>query len=292
VKVFFPYLFVFFFWAMANNLFRTSMDVQVLKTDTGDRTGTRVGLYHGGRFLGLTIGMIIGGYLLSALDFEKGLAVVAAISFALVAPALRLAPTKIARVRLADYKADFSDRRVVFFAVWLFLFATHWGPEQTCYGLFLRQALHLNLVQIGWYMAAEFFAAILTFAAVANKFNDTKRILAFAVAGLAFSGVGHIGMVFPPVAVSVLFRAIHGVGDGIIMMVMYVGVARLFDLERLGGNAGLVNLSAMAGSVLGALLAGPIGQRFGYALPLWVSGVITLALIAPILLRRFLFRAV
>ncbi len=291
VKSFTPYIAVFFLWAISNNLFRTSLDVQVLKTDQGDRTGSRLGLYHGGRFLGLTLGMIGGGYVLSKLDFSRGLIVIAVVSFLMTMFVLQLAPTRIAPVRWADYRADFSDRRAFYFAAWLFLFATHWGPEQTCYSLFLRQDLHLNLVQIGWYMSGEFAAILATFALVANRFNQTNHMSRYAIAGLFFSGLGHIGMVIPWVAPSVAFRVVHGVGDGLIMMVMYVGIARLFEVERLGGNAGLINLAAMAGSVFGALVAGPVGERFGYALPLWVSGVLTLLLMVPIVFRgRLLHR--
>ncbi len=291
VKSFTPYIAVFFLWAISNNLFRTSLDVQVLKTDQGDRTGSRLGLYHGGRFLGLTLGMIGGGYVLSKLDFSRGLIVIAVVSFLMTMFVLQLAPTRIAPVRWADYRADFSDRRAFYFAAWLFLFATHWGPEQTCYSLFLRQDLHLNLVQIGWYMSGEFAAILATFALVANRFNQTKHMSRYAIAGLFFSGLGHIGMVIPWVTPSVAFRVVHGVGDGLIMMVMYVGIARLFEVERLGGNAGLINLAAMAGSVFGALVAGPVGERFGYALPLWISGVLTLLLMVPIVFRgRLLHR--
>lgn len=286
VKVYFPYLFVFFFWAIANNLFRTSMDVQVLKTDTGERTGSRLGVYHGGRFVGLALGMIGAGYWLTVLDFEKGLIAVAVLSFLLILVVRRLVPTRIGRTRLADYKADFSNPTVWLFAIWLFLFATHWGPEQTCYGLFLRKNLHLNLVQIGWYMSAEFAAIVVTLILVAKKFNRTDNLFAFTVVGLLGSGIGHVGMVVPIVAVSVIFRTVHGIGDGIIMLVMYVGVARLFNLERLGGNAGLVNLSVMLGSIFGALVAGPLGAAYGYGLPLWASGVVTLTLIAPIVFRQ------
>ncbi|MHA1570103.1 MAG: MFS transporter [Alphaproteobacteria bacterium] len=286
VRFFAPYMLIFFFWTLTNSTFRLSLDVQVLKTDEGTRTGSRIGLYQTLRFAGVGLGTIAAGYLLNILDFETTLIAVALTCIVLAGFAVFLAPTPVGKIRLADYKADFFNTKVLLFAGWLFLFTTHWGAEQTCYGLFLRKNFQLDLIQMGLYMCVEFFAIALTILFFARKMNDPQSTFRFAVFGLVTSGAGHIGMVFPPVALSLAFRALHGIGDGVIMIILYVGVSRLFDIKRLGGNAGLINLAMMMGMVVGALISSPIGEKFSYAIPLWVSGVITLLLIAPILVNR------
>ena len=285
-RLFWVFLPVYFLYAMANNVFRLSMDVQVLKTDDGETTGSRVGLYQTWRFGGLAVGIVVAGYLLRLLEFRHGLLLIAGTCLFLVSFSFFLPATRATRVKWSEYKADFFNRRVLAFAAWLFLFILHWGAEHTCYSLFLRTEFNLSYVGMGWYMCVEFGVMAITLICLAKYLNKSKHTFLLVVIGLAASGLGHIGMVFKPIAVSVAFRGLHGFGDAIIMLVMYVGVARLFDVQRLGGNAGLINLSMMLGMITGALIAGPVGERFGYGLPIWVSGLLTMLLILPILLVR------
>jgi MFS family permease len=100
------------------------------------------------------------------------------------------------------------------------------------------------------------------------------------------SGLGHVGMVFEPVLLSCAFRFLHGIGDGVVLLVFYRGVATLFVAERLGGNAGVVNTMTMVGMVLGALVFGPLGEAFGYGVPLWTSGLLTMLLALPVLVLQ------
>jgi MFS family permease len=164
------------------------------------------------------------------------------------------------------------------------LFATHWGAEYTSYALFLREDLGLSKIAMGWYMSGEFGAILLTTLLVGKRLRGNGWMIPAAVAGLVFSGIGHIGMTLEPVPLSFGFRCLHGVGDGLIFLLFYVGIARLFKIERLGGNAGLLNLATLVGMVIGSLVFGPVGEAFGYAIPFWISGGLMLVLIAPLLL--------
>ncbi len=283
VRSYWPFVGVYFVWGLASGLFRLSLDVQVLKTDTGEHTGRRIGLYQACRFGGMGIGLLLTGYVLSRYDFE-GLLIMAAVAcLALVLPALWLTPTSVGRVRWSNYWMDMRDPRVLFFAGWLLLFASHWGAEATSYGLFLRENLRLSMSGMGWYMIVEFLAITLTLVLCGRHLNDARVMKAFAVAGLAASGIGQGGMVFEPLAASVAFRALHGVGDGLMFLVIYFGIARLFAVERLGGNTGFISMATMLGYVVGSLIYGPLGELGGYHLPLLISGAVTLVL-APALL--------
>ena len=272
---------IFLFYQVSNQLCRMSLEMQVLKTDQGTRTGGRVGLLQAWRFGGIAVGTVLAGYLLESIDFRLTFFIAAGILLVLILPSLKLPATVLSKVRLSDYKADFSNPKALRFSGWMLLFATHWGAEHTSYGLFLRKNLDLPLIGMGWYMCGEFTVVIFTVLIVGHRMNHLKSLRRLTCWGLALSGIGQVGMVVEIIGVSFAFRVLHGIGDGVIFLVLFVGITKLFDARRLGGNAGLVNLAAMFGMVFGSLVAGPVGERFGYGLPLWISGVLTLILILP-----------
>jgi len=286
VKAFMPIVAVFFLGTLSAAVFKLSLDVQVLKRGTGDRMPAQIGSFQAGRFLGIAVGVVVGGYVLTALDFVPAFLVAAGACMALLPLAGLLRPTPLSRARLSDYRADYARPRVLLFCLWLVLFATHWGAEFTCYSLFLQDNLGLSMQQMGWYMGAEFVAIVLTTLTLGyplRRLADRQGVFAF---GLLASGIGHVGMVVDNVLLSALFRVVHGCGDGAMFMVFYVGIFRIFSLERMGGNFGVVNMMTMAGMVVGSVVFGALGASVGYEVPLWVSGLVTLALAGPVLLTR------
>jgi len=278
------YIGVFLFWGLAANLFRISLDVEVLKTDSGMTTGSRIGMFQGSRFVGLMLGTLGSGYLLTAIDFRLGLVAMAAASLSLMPLAARLLPTPLVRAKMIEYGRDMLKPGVLFFCAWIVLFASHWGAEFTCYGLFLRKDLGLDLPSMGLYMCGEFAAIAGLTLLVGRRLDQALGVRVVATVGLLLSGVGNVGMVFEPAELSFAFRFVHGLGDGAVGLVLYVGLARLFKLERMGGNAGMVSMLLMVGMILGALVYGPLGESFGYGVPMVVSGVVVLLLAAPVFL--------
>jgi len=284
VKAFWLFMGATFVHTASTHLFRMSLDVQVLKTDSGEETGKRIGLYQAFRFGGIGVGTVLAGYLLTWIDFKQTFFLSAFICLLLILPARFLPPTPVGKQKFSDYKADFSQPKILFFAIWLLLFATHWGAEFTSYGLFLRQDLALSTSKMGWYMSGEFIAIFITTLIIGKRLKGDGWLLPFTIIGLTLSGAGHIGMIFKPLEFSFAMRTLHGVGDGLIFLVFYIGIARLFKVERLGGNAGLLNLATMIGLILGALVYGPMGENWGYGAPMWISGILILALIPPIII--------
>lgn len=284
VKTFPIFFAVFVGYAISFHLYRLSMDMQVLKTREGGKVPRRVVVFQTLRFFGLTTGTAAAGYMIASLDFSRMLIAVGLVSVVLAVAAKVLEPTPIGKVSLRDYKADISRPRVLLFAGWFFLFASHWGAEHTCYGLFLSKNLGLGWIGMGWYMAGEFFAIVICYAALIRlrPIFDRAAIKWMTIAGLIASGIGHLGMPVSSPWVSGAFRMLHGAGDGLITIVLYLGIAKLFHVERLGGNAGFINLAAMAGMVSGSLIYGPMGERMGYHVPIIVSGVLILALAVPV----------
>jgi len=103
-----------------------------------------------------------------------------------------------------------------------------------------------------------------------------------AIWGLLLSGGGQVFMCSHTLGVSLFWRGVHGLGDGLIVIVMYLGVARLFHPDRVGGLNSGVNLVMMLGAFTGSLIFGPLGAAFGYDLPLRVTGGLVAALALPL----------
>ena len=283
VRSFFPIALAYMAWGLFSWVFRLSMDVYFLKTGTRQAIGRRIGFYQSWRYVGMALGTIGVGYIIAGLDFSGAFKIIAGICLGLALLSTRMPPTDVTRVRLADYRTDFSNRRVLLFSFWILLFASHWGAEQTCYGLFLRNDLALRFQTMGWYFSAEYLAIIIALLSAGKMVGGKTGLRKIAVWGLVLSGVGNMGMVVKLVFVSVLFRFVHGLGDGFMIVVLYYGIARLFSLAHLGGNTGLVHLFCMIGYIIGALIYSPLGETFGYGRPLWISGLLTTLLALPLL---------
>lgn len=278
VKGFWPFFLAFWGYGLSVQGFIRSLEILVFK-DITTSAALRFGEYHAWRMGGWTLGSLLGGGLIYALDFPLTLKFLAVAVCLLLIPTFWLPLTPGQRVPLFQYGRDLLRGPVLFFAAWLFLFCLHWGAETTSYALFLKDNLGLNLWQIGLYMAGEF--AVLGVTTYFYGRTWAGRFKPFTFMGLALitSGAGFILMTFPPVGWSFAMRALHGFGDAIILMVSYTTVAEFFHVDRIGGNSGLIAMVTTMGTLSGALVFGPVGANFGYHIPLICAGVITLGLV-------------
>lgn len=275
---FIPYLLIFWAFGLASYVFRQSLDILLFKV-SGPDPARSFGRYNTWRMGGMFLGTLGGGGLLTVLDFPQALAVLALGAGLLVPPTFWLPATAVHHAPLRQYRRDFLHRPVLFFAAWLFLFTLHWGAENTSYGLFLTNNLGLTPGEMGLYMSVEF--AVLAVTATLHGRYWTGRVKPMVLLGIALctSGLGHIFMTLPPVLFSLFWRAVHGFGDGLILMESYTTVARLFQVERVGGNSSLISLVTTLGAFAGALIFGPLGAAWGYQWPLIISGLISLLLL-------------
>jgi MFS family permease len=281
IRAFSVYLVFFILFGLSVNGVRLALDALYLKVDPGNATGGRMGLYQGLRMVGITLGTAGGGYLLHRVHFSGALVVLSVCSLLLLFGTLLLPNIATVPIRLAQYRADVIRPRVLLFMGWLFLFSLHWGAELTSYALFLQDALKLSLWHMGLYMSAEFVALGISVWWCGQGFDRGVPLRSMAIGGLLLSGIGHVVMCVPVIYISLVARLVHGLGDGAVTIVVYVGMAKLFHLDRMGGNSGLVFLIFSIGSVVGSVIYGPLGQDYGYAMPLIISGMITF-LITPI----------
>jgi MFS family permease len=278
VRQFWLFLPVFWGFGLSLQLFRQSLDILLFKENRPDISRV-FGEYNAWRMGGMMLGALVGGMLLYSLDFPLTLKLLGVGVMTLLFLTARLPGSPGIRTPLLQYGRDFLTRPVLFFAVWLFLFTLHWGAEATSLALFLKTSLSLTPRGVGVYMAGEFAVVGLTAYAYGRFWAGRLKPLQFLAVALLFSGLGHILMTFPSLPWSFFWRAIHGFGDGLILMETYTTIARLFHVDRIGGNSSLISLITTLGTFAGSLMFGPLGADFGYAWPLIISGAISLALL-------------
>ncbi len=275
---FWPFLAVFWGFGLSLSLFRQSLDILLFKENPAD-SARRFGQFNAMRMGGMMLGALGGGVLVYLLDFPRVIQLFGVGLFLLVWPAARLPLTGGGRASLWQYRRDFFTGPVLFFAAWLFLFTLHWGAEATSLALFLKHNLGLKPMGVGAYMAGEFGVISVTAYLYGRFWAGKLKPLGFLSLALLASGSGHILMTYPNLPWSFAMRALHGFGDGLILMETYTTVARLFHVDRIGGNASLISLTTTLGVLVGSLIFGPLGAGLGYQMPLIISGVISLALL-------------
>jgi MFS family permease len=278
VESFWPFLAVFWGFGLSIQLFRLSLDTLLFKEEHQDAP-RRLSHYNAMRMGGMTVGALLGGALYYWLDFTVTLKIFALGVVLLIAPTVKLPLTRGVRTTLFDYSRDFLARPVLFFVTWLFLFTLHWGAEATSLALFLDHNLGLSPLGVGTYMAGEFAVIAVTAYLYGRFWARRLKPLTFLALALVFSGAGHICMTYPVLPWSFVWRAVHGFGDGLILMETYTTITRLFQVDRIGGSSSLISLTTTLGTFAGSLIFGPVGAAYGYQTPLIISGVISLALL-------------
>ena len=276
---FWPFLLVFFAFGLSLQLYRQSLDIMLFKENFSQDRTRRFGVYNAWRMGGMTAGILLGGISLYFFDYPTTFKILGALILGLLAFTWRLPLIRGQRSPLLQYGRDFLSGPVLFFVAWLYLFTMQWGAEGTSLGLFIKKNLGLGSLGMGIYLSGEFGIVALTAYLYGRFWAGRLSSFTLLALALAASGVGHVLMTYPNLAWSFIWRGVHGIGDGLIMMITYTTIARLFHVERVGGNAGLISLTTTSGVLTGSLLYGPLGASFGYQMPLIISGLTSLALI-------------
>lgn len=260
---------------------RMSIGTNILKQAKEEKSGSTFGWYHFFGCLGVGLGMILGGFLWEKYDFSRIFWVQAAGFLLIYFLAGRLIKTASIKIDLVQHFADIWQKRVALFIAVIFFFTLHWGAEEVAYGLFLQKNLGLNNLQMGLYMMGELLflgLSSLYFGLMLEKNHFHFRKIFFY--GLFLSGITQILMTVPTVALSAAIRMVHGVGDGAMNIVMFYGIRRLFQVEKIGGSNSIITLAGILGSFVGALIFGHLGEVYGFQIPFIISGIISISLVA------------
>ncbi|MFH1586549.1 MAG: MFS transporter [Candidatus Diapherotrites archaeon] len=272
---FFLMAIILFIGGLGNNISETSISSFVLKKVKGEK-GKEFSIYTSANFLGVASGFLIGGILLQFLPFTTVFWILAALYFLLLFLTIPLSETIFHREELGKYKSDLMNRNVLVFALILFLFSLHWGAERVSYSPFLREVLNLNFFESAIYMTIPLIALAAVVLILGRKIDKVKSVRKYFFAAILLSGLGHIAMTIPDLGISFIFRVVHEIGDGVLDLVVLIGIAKLFKDARIGGNSSFIFLMATVGLFIGSLIFGPIAEIYGHSAPLVISGIISL----------------
>jgi MFS family permease len=266
---------------VGNALFNNALPSLYYKV-LGDKfRGLKLGILNASTLIGYGTGPLIAGSLLSFLDMNS----IFIFSLSGLAPLLVLCAflpdVPGTRVQLADYKADISNKSVLFFIILVFAFSLHAGAEQSSFSLFLNKDIGLSKDLIGWiYFIHATVMAILSVVngIIGDRFQTRGRGLSTLLyIGLAISGLTNMLLFFTFNFGTVLAtRLTHAVGDSLSMVTRSLIISNLFISTRMGGNLGVVTATITLATLTGSIISG--------AMPGYVSGFVICGAIAVLVI--------
>jgi MFS family permease len=280
---------IFLFLGIANNALDVSINSLYYKDEANLNLNKKYGTLAFWLALGTATGTISGGTLVHFANFRLLFFVYSAFLIIVLSFTREVGKEKFSVVSMKQYRLDLINRKTILFSILIFILALHWGVEGTVYSPFLKSHFNLNDLQLSLYISISlFFLAFSGLAIAFLRFNPwlNQQIFLFA---LFISGLGHILMVNPNVYVSLFFRIIHEIGDGLMGALIFLFISRLFQKESIGGSSGILLALMTLGHMLGAQIFAPIGYKLGLSYPFIISGFL---LIADSLYGYFLFKKI
>jgi len=264
---------IFMFGGLGRNLFNISIDALTFKVVDQKKSPLQISKYLAGNSIGAIFGFIIGGYAIENFGYDLTLIGIIVLLVLVSLSSLFLPITHTIKVKLFEYKKDIFNKEVLFFVLIVFLFTLHYGAEGTSYSLFVKENFNLGLDKVGLFIAgANIFLIIgnIYFARKVQKGFDPKKVFYFA---LIISGLGHILFsIQTDVWWSFAFRCLHEIGDGAMIFSIFYGIVRIFNIDRIGGNSSFISLITILSSSIAAFIFGPLGEAYGFYLPLFITG--------------------
>jgi MFS family permease len=277
INSFYLLCFVFLFMGIANNALDVSLNSLYYKDEADLDLNRKYGTLAFWLALGTATGTISGGTLVHFANFRLLFFVYSAFLLIVLTFTKEVGREKFSVVSLKRYRLDLVNKKTILFSILIFILALHWGVEGTVYSPFLKSYFDLNDLQLSLYISVSlFFLAFSGLAIAFLRFNArlNQQIFLFA---LLISGLGHILMVNPNVYLSLFFRIIHEIGDGLMGALIFLFISRLFQKESIGGSSGILLALMTLGHMVGAQIFAPIGYRMGLHYPFIISGFLLIA---------------
>lgn len=139
------------------------------------------------------------------------------------------------------------------------------------------------------WVATSYMVAATVAYPIVGRLSDIHGRKRFLVGGLAVFVVGSVLVGLSATMTQVVaFRAVQGVGGGIVMTCCYVSIADLFAPEERGKLHGLIGVAYGVASVAGPILGGVIADRLSWS---WAFFLIALAGIPILVLTARIYPA-
>jgi MFS family permease len=280
---------VFLFLGIANNALDVSLNSLYYKDDTQPDLNKKYGMLAFWLALGTATGTISGGTLVHFANFRILFFVYSAFLLMVLSFTRKIGKERFSVISMKQYRLDLVNRKTILFSILIFILALHWGVEGTVYSPFLKTTFGLNDLQLSLYISISLFFLAFSGLAVAFLRFDVRLNQKVFLSALFVSGLGHILMVNPNVYVSLFFRIMHEIGDGVMGALIFLFISRLFQKESIGGSSGILLALMTLGHMLGAQIFAPVGYQLGMSYPFIISGLL---LIANSLYGVFVFRKI
>jgi MFS family permease len=280
---------LFLFLGIANNALDVSLNSLYYKDDARMDLNKKYGTLAFWLALGTATGTISGGTLVYFANFRFLFFVYSAFLLLVLSFTRKVGKEKFSVVSLKQYRLDLINRKTILFSILIFTLALHWGVEGTVYSPFLKTYFNLNDLQLSLYISISLFFLAFSGLAIAFLRFDFRLNQRIFLVALFISGSGHILMVNSNVYVSLLFRIIHEIGDGLMGALIFLFISRLFQKQSIGGSSGILLAMMTLGHMLGAQIFAPIGYKLGLSYPFIISGFL---LIADSVYGYFIFKKI
>lgn len=268
---------VFLLLGIANNALDVSLNSLYYKDDTQLDLNKKYGMLAFWLALGTATGTISGGTLVHFANFRILFFVYSAFLLAVLFFTRKIGKERFSVISIKQYRLDLVNRKTILFSILIFVLALHWGVEGTVYSPFLKTKFGLNNLQLSLYISISLFFLAFSGLAVAFLRFDARLNRKVFLSALFVSGLGHILMVNPNVYVSLSFRIMHEIGDGVMGALIFLFISRLFQKESIGGSSGILLALMTLGHMLGAQIFAPIGYQWGMSYPFIISGLLLIA---------------
>ena len=277
----------FFLLGTANNALDVSLQSLYYKDETDIDQNRKYGIYVFWMGFGPVLGIAGGGLLTQVADFRALFLAFAAIMLAILGIVRRFDGPRFHLVGFRDYGRDFFRPKTLLFVFFLFFLGLHWAVEGTVYAPFLQTRFGLNNLQASLFMASELFFLPLSALLIGRRKFDLRANKRLVLAAMALSGAGMILTVTGSVFLSLGFRILHEIGDGVAGALIAVYISRLFEKRSIGGSAALLLAIEILAKMAGAMTLAPLGFRYGLQIPFYIAGGL---LVADAIYGAFLFK--
>jgi len=265
---------IFLLLGATNNALDVSVNSLYFKDETRIDQNRKYGLYAFWMALGMSIGVMAGGSLSQFSGF-RALYIVNALILLFGLFVLRgLDHEKFEAVPLRAYGPGLAQKRTLLFSVFIVVLALHWGLETTVYSPFLRTYFGLDDVRLALYITIPFLFLALTALLFSRLRFDERLNRKLVPAAMLMSGAGLILMVRENVYLSLAFRILHEIGDGLLAALVVIFISRLFERRTIGGSAGLLLALQIAGQACGAIVFPLLGARAGLPAAFYAAGAV------------------
>jgi len=240
--------------------------------------GMKIAIFQAGQFLGYGVGPLFAGMLWDHMDYQRMLGFAIGGGIFLNLCIFGLLDTEPISFDWKGYREDLSKGRTLLFLGICFLFATHFGVEQTAYTLFMRHELQFTNRQIGLsYFSVGIWMAFLS-PFVGHRFDVKQNLLQLLGFGLALSAIFQVWTAWVhSLPGMVIVRILHTLGDAPAILAMGIMTALFFPKGRMGGNSAAIYMARTLGSFAGSLLTGALAPVVGYGGSFVYNGLFVLA---------------